>query len=48
MQQSFVAAIADNFRISGIITILGIVPILVLRSRKAGRGLNMRPGPVNE
>jgi len=48
MQQSFVAAIADNFRISGIITILGIVPILVLRSRKAGRGLNMRPVPVNE
>jgi DHA2 family multidrug resistance protein len=42
MQQSFVAAIADDFLISGIITIVCILPILALRSRK-GKGRSARP-----
>lgn len=35
MQQAFVQAIADDFLISGIITIVCILPILALKTRKA-------------
>jgi len=48
MQQSFVAAIADDFLISGIVTIACILPILVLRTKKSGRGPNIRPKVIKE
>lgn len=38
MQQSFVQAVCDDFLIAAIITVVGVLPVLILRTRKQKTG----------
>jgi DHA2 family multidrug resistance protein len=38
MQQSFVQAVCDDFLIAAVITMIGVFPILILRTRKQKAG----------